>query len=133
MIKGGKFYEHRIKCVGKCTECSERGNPCPNRNGDKTDAAACLNCKDHELQCSGRVSYKTDKTCSRCKAVPDVGVDLFNIHERECRGKRGNRKRKIGRPRKDTTGGSNGDLQVLNLEILCLLNPVVWTSWWLIL
>lgn len=160
MVKSGDFYKHNIKCMGKCTECSEHGVPCLKKNGARADARFCLNCEKNELQCSGRVSHRTDKRCSRCEAVPNVSVDLFDDHERNrlgrcenclgtnvpcqfltgksicsnctkrtlvCGGPIGqetaakasidiaaSRKRKIGRPRKDVTGGNTGHLKMID-------------------
>ena len=52
-----------------------------------TTVLTCVNCTEHELSCSGRITYKTDKICFRCEAVPDVSVDMFSSHETDCRGK----------------------------------------------
>lgn len=75
MVKSGDCYKHNIKCMGKCTECSEHGVPCLKKNAARADARSCLNCERNELQCSGRVSHKTDERCSRCEAAPNVSVD----------------------------------------------------------
>ena len=90
-------YTHQPRCMGKCKECSERGISCTylcNTRISQT-VLTCVNCTEHELSCSGRVTYKTDKICFRCEAVPDVSVDMFSSHETDCWGKCENCAQKI--------------------------------------
>ena len=82
-------YTHQPRCMGKCKECSERGISCTYlcNNRISPTVLTCVNCTEHELSYSGRITYKTDKICFRCEAVPDVSVDMFSSHETDCWGK----------------------------------------------
>lgn len=88
-IERNHSYTHQSRSMCKCMECSERGISCTYLCNTRTSQTilTCVNCTEYELSCSGRVTYKTDKICFRCEAVPEVSVDMFSSHETDCWGK----------------------------------------------
>lgn len=81
MVKSGNFYEHKLSAWANARSAVSTASLVQTRTGPRRTLGSARIVR--KMSCSA-AARRTDKRCSRLEAVPNVNLDFFNDHERNC-------------------------------------------------